>query len=138
MISWWNENNKNRCKKVHLLLQSKSEFTQRLMRHLQILKFKTWIDDSYKNSISFKNVDCVMMFASEINIITQVSFMKELLSNVKDYRVSTRKILLIWQLNKESRYHYFWIVDNWHTSQIIKIEFKIEWINFCLITRANT
>ncbi len=45
-----------------------------------------------------------MMFASGIGIAAQIPYIKELVRGYRESRVRTKSILLIWQLNKESRF----------------------------------
>lgn len=104
MISWWDEDATGRGKRIHLLLKPRSGFTQRLMSHIHTPHLKTWIDGPYGIGVKFESFGRVMMFASGIGIAAQIPFIKELLRNVEEYRVCTRKILLIWQLDKESKY----------------------------------
>lgn len=103
MISWWDQDAHDRGATIYLLIKPKSGFTQRLLRHLQTSGLKTWIDGPYGSAKNIGDYGRVMMFASGIGIAAQVPYIKELLKGVGDYKVRTRRILLIWQLDKESK-----------------------------------
>lgn len=104
MITWWDEDDKERCKRIYLLLKSKSGFTRQLTDHVDTSCLKTWIDGPYGDNMKFEDVGRSVMFASGIGIAAQIPYIKELLAKGEDWRVCTRKILLVWQLDKESKY----------------------------------
>lgn len=105
MIIWWNENDKKRCERMHLLFKPKSGFTRQLMHHVLTLDLKTWIDGSYDDALKCENVDKIIMFASGIDIAAHIPYIKELLAKVKNWRMCTRKIILVWLLDKENKCH---------------------------------
>ena len=106
MITWWDEDDEGRCERVHLLLKPKAGFTRQLMRHVLSPDLKTWIDGPYGDALKFEDVGRTVMFASGIGIAAQIPYIKELLAKVKDWRVCTRKIILVWLLDKESKCHF--------------------------------
>lgn len=79
---------------MHLLLKPKFKFTQRLMNYVHTSDLKTWIDESYDDDIKFKDIDKAVIFANEIDIATQIPYIKELLTKMNDCRVCTRKIIV--------------------------------------------
>lgn len=104
MISWWDQEIHGGGATIYLHLKSKSAITGRCLRRSKIPKLTTRIDGPYGWRIKTGYRGKVMMFASERGIAAQVPYIKELLIGAKDYCVRTRKILLIWQIEKESKY----------------------------------
>ena len=105
MITWWSQNAHDRVEKIYLLIKFRYEFTRKLLKHLNASTLRTWVDDSYDKEKNLENFESVLMFASEIDIVAQISYIKKLFANIKKFKVRTRSILLMWQLKKESKSH---------------------------------
>lgn len=80
-----------------------NDFTSKLLRHANTVGLKTWIDGSYGGTTDLGDSGSILMLASGIGIAAQVPYIRELLTNINDCKVRTRSILLIWQLEKESK-----------------------------------
>ena len=103
MISWWDQDAEGKGKNIYLLVKPATGFTQKLMRHAGGSPLKSWVDGPYGQLNDIGDYGSVIMFASGIGIATQVAYIKELLKGLGEYRVRTRSILLVWQLEKESK-----------------------------------
>lgn len=102
-ISWWDNNIDSRGSTIYLLVKPKSGFTHNLLRHVGGPSVLTWIDEPYGRYKDLGDYGSILMFTSGIGIAAQVPYIKELLQGFKEFRVRTRSILLIWQLDRESK-----------------------------------
>lgn len=103
MITWWDQDVNGKGTNIYLLVQPAFGFTQKLMQHAGACALKTWVDGPYGQTMEIGDYGSVVMFASGIGIAAQVPYIKELLRGFKEYRVRTKSILLVWQLDKESK-----------------------------------
>ena len=103
MISWWTPDTDGRAGKIYLLVKPRYGFTRKLLRHLNAPALSTWVDGPYGKGENLGDFGSVLMFASGIGIAAQVPYIKELLSDIKAFKVRTRSILLVWQLDNESK-----------------------------------
>ncbi len=102
MISWWDQDISGKGAHIYLLVKPISGFTQKLLRHSGSDALKAWVDGPYGQSKDIGDYGSVLMFATGIGIAAQVPYIKQLLKGFQEYRVRTKSILLIWQLDKES------------------------------------
>ena len=102
MITWWDHNLQNQGTNVYLLLKPQLGFTQKLLRHVKSSGLRVWVDGPYGKSEDVGDYGSLMMFASGIGIAAQIPYIKAVLEGFRDFKVRTRSILLVWQLNKES------------------------------------
>ena len=103
MVCWWDQDSDARGTHIYLLVKPASGFTRKLMNHVGTRSLKAWIDGPYGEIHDLGNYGSVLMFASGIGIAAQVPYIKELLRGFQEYRVRTKSILLVWQLDKESK-----------------------------------
>ena len=103
MISWWDQDWQDRGTKIYLLIKPRWGFTRKLVRYLGTAGLRTWIDGPYGKGEDIGDFGSVMMFASGIGIAAQVPYIKELLNDIRESKVRTRSILLVWELEKESK-----------------------------------
>ena len=103
MISWWDNDSNGRSKNIYLLLKPASGLTQKLIRHGSS-ELKAWIDGPYGQVEEIGDYGSILMFATGIGMAAQVPYNKQLLRGYKEYRVRTKSILVVWQLDKESKY----------------------------------
>ena len=103
MISWWDNDHEGRGANIYLLVKPGTGFTQKLLRHAGSHALKAWVDGPYGQIEDIGNYGSVVMFASGIGIAAQVPYIKELLKGFHEYTVRTKSILLVWQLDKESK-----------------------------------
>ena len=78
-------------------------FSAKLIRHIGSIGLRTWIDGPYGIPRNLGDFGDVLIFANGIGIAAQVPYIKELLRDVHESRVRTRRITLVWQLEKESK-----------------------------------
>lgn len=102
MVSWWDQNVDGKGANIYLLVKPKSGFTQKLLRHSGSEALRVWIDGPYGRTSDIGDYGSVIMFATGIGIAAQVPYIKQLLRGFQEYRVRTKSILLVWQLDSES------------------------------------
>lgn len=103
MVAWWDQDIDGKSSSIHLLIKPQDGFTRKLVRHSGSTRLKTWIDGLYRRPQIFSDYGNVMMFASGIGIAAQVPHIKEILRKYKEHRACTKTVLVIWQLDKESK-----------------------------------
>ena len=96
-----------RSKNIYLLLKPAFGLTQKLISHGDNCSFKAWIDGPYGQIEEVGDFGSVLMFASGIGIAAQVPYIKEVIRGYKEHRVRTKSILIVWQLDKESKFCHF-------------------------------
>ena len=102
MISWWDQNADGKSTHIYLLVKPRSGFTQSLLHHSGSTALSAWVDGPYGQMKDLGDYGSVLMFATGIGIAAQVPYIKQLLRGFQEYRVRTKSILLVWQLDKES------------------------------------
>lgn len=103
MVAWWDQNFDGKSCSIHLLIKPQDGFTRKLVRHSGSSGLRAWIDGPYGRPQSFSDYGNVMMFASGVGIAAQVPHIKEILRKYKECRACTKTVLLIWQLDRESK-----------------------------------
>jgi len=103
MISWWDQDINGKGTNIYLLVKPRSGFTRKLLSHIGALDMKTIIDGPYGAPTNIMEYGNVLMFASGIGIAAQVPHIKEVLRAFRESKARTKSILLIWQLDKESK-----------------------------------
>ena len=102
MMTWWNQNQQSRNTKIYLLIKSKRKFTKKFIHHMNNSNLRIWIDDFYDKNENVEKYENVLMFVNEIEIVAQISYIKQLLQNIKNFRMRIRNIMLMWKLNKKN------------------------------------
>jgi hypothetical protein len=70
---------------------------------LNAFALRTWVNDLYDKAKNFDDFESILIFASDIDIIAQVFYIKKLFANIKRFKVQIRSMLLMWQLNNENK-----------------------------------
>ena len=138
-VSWWDQDSDGRGAVIYVLLKPMHGRTAKLARHAGAVALKTWIDGPYGGGQDLGEYGSILMFASGIGIAAQVPYIKELLRSIHESKVKTRSILLIWQLEKESKLHFASEVrklGNWR-QKVIKNGCGNGWISFSRKTKVN-
>lgn len=135
MITWWSQDSHNRTGKIYLLIKPRYGFTRKLLRHLNAPALRTWVDGPYGKAENLGDFGSVLMFASDIGIAAQVPYIKELLADVKSFKVRTRSILLVWQLDNESELPIFSLLSRLKSSD--DQEWVQEWMDYLLNEDKN-
>jgi len=65
---------------------------------------KSWIEGPYGQIKDIGDYGSILIFASGISIAAQVPYIKEIVRGYRESRVRTKSYLLVWQLNKESKF----------------------------------
>jgi predicted ferric reductase len=105
MITWWDLGRKGLT--ISLLVKSRTGFTGELDRHTN-KELRAFIDGPYGIQHKFGEYGTVIMFATGIGIAGHIPYIKDLISGYNNCEVRTRRIILVWQINKESKSkHYF-------------------------------
>ncbi|KAL6716962.1 hypothetical protein ACLMJK_004875 [Lecanora helva] len=102
VVSWWDQNVDGKAGNIYLLVKPQAGFTQKLLRHAGSESLRAWVDGPYGRAIGIGDYGSVLMFATGIGITAQVPYVKQLLKGFQSYRVRTKSILLVWQLDNES------------------------------------
>ena len=103
MVTWWSEDQHGDNKQIALLLKIKDGFTKELAKNAKAASLFTLVDGPYGTSSDLGNYTNILLLATGIGIATQVPYVKEVIENYKKCIGQTRKISLIWQLDKESK-----------------------------------
>ena len=100
MISWWNQSLKGST--ISLLVESRTGFNRQLDRHInkELLAF---LDRIYGIKNNFGNQRTILIFMTGICIAGYIPYIKNLINGYNNCQVRTRRILLVWQINKESK-----------------------------------
>lgn len=106
MISWWDHDVDGNATNIYLLVKPKSGFTHQLLQHVGGTKLRAWIDGPYGKAVEADGHGTVVMFATGIGIAAQVPHIKEILKSYHNYRARTKRVLLIWQMEKECKVLY--------------------------------
>ncbi len=104
MISWWDNNVDGRSTTIYLLVKPAAGFSQKLVRHAGNGPMKSWVEGPYGQIKDIGDYGSIVMFASGIGIAAQVPYIKEIVRGYRESRVRTKSVLLVWQLNKESKF----------------------------------
>jgi len=99
MISWWDWSQKGLT--ISLLIKSRTGFTKKLDSHTN-KKLLAFIDGPYGIQHKFGDYGTVIMFATGIGIAGHIPYIKDLISGYNSCEVKTRRILLVWEIDKES------------------------------------
>ena len=102
-ISWWDRDIDGKGGNIHLLVKPRAGFTQKLLQHSGSNHLRVWVDGPYGPRLDVGDYGSVLMSATGIGIAAQVPYIKELLKGFQEYRVRTKSILLVWQLDNESK-----------------------------------
>lgn len=102
MITWWRNDLRGRAKTITLLVKLESGCTQNLLRHID-KSFWVGIDGPYGLSTGFGDYGSVLMLATGIGVASQVPYIKALLNGHMTRKTVTRKIHLVWRLERECR-----------------------------------
>jgi predicted ferric reductase len=101
MVTWWEEVPAGLL--VWFLVESREGFTRKLLRYTSF-NLMTFLGGPYGHCYDFGSYGTVLMFASGIGIAGHMPYLKTLVERYKRREVSTRRIMLIWQLDKERRH----------------------------------
>ena len=103
MVTWWDNDIDGKATNVYLLVKPENGFSRKIGRYAGACALKSWIDGPYGQIKDAGDFGSVLIFASGIGIAAQVPYLKELIRGYKECRVRAKRILLVWQLNKESK-----------------------------------
>jgi len=113
MISWWKWNEKGLT--ISLLVKVSTGLTSKLSQHIaenpgektgeikdEHKKLLVFIDGPYGIQHNFGDYGTVIMFATGIGIAAHIPYIKDLMRGYSSYEVKTRRILLVWEIDKRS------------------------------------
>ena len=108
MIIWWTETKE--CGKVSelklsILVQGKRGLSRRL-RQLSHLELPTLIGGPHGELHSFGLFGTCLMVATGIGIASVLPHVKAVVDGYRRCEVCTRRIVLIWEIEQESRFAY--------------------------------
>lgn len=111
-ISWWENDIKGRAISISILLRPRYGFTRRILDRVKPnIECSAWIDGpfgpaSIGSSLAGTIGDYghIFMVATGIGIASQLAYIKELLDGRDKAEVRTRRISLVWQLDRVGDY----------------------------------
>ncbi|KAI9799073.1 MAG: hypothetical protein M1833_004267 [Piccolia ochrophora] len=106
MVTWWEEQGSTTA--VSLLVQPLSGFTSNLLKSSDNI-FRAAVDGPYGLHHDFGEYGSVFLFATGIGVASHIPYIRELIKGYNDCKVRTRRVSLIWQLEKEC--HQEWVQD---------------------------
>lgn len=106
-IAWWDEDTVGRIHSISLLIRARSGFTKKLIKYSPMER-RAWIDGPFGPSnvssigpLGVEDYSHVFMVTTGIGIAAQLPYIKQLLAQTYKGRTRTRKISLVWQLQRE-------------------------------------
>ena len=111
MIAWWESNGAKTT--ITLLITPEAGFTSFLPRSSNSV-FRAGIDGPYGVPTNFGDHGTVLMFATNIGIATQIPYIKALMEGYNSFEVKTRKIHLVWQLDRECKTNLLFGIKHAH------------------------
>lgn len=111
-ISWWENDINGQAVSISILLRPRSGFTKRLFDRIEPNRdCGAWIDGPFGPSSINWNLNSkvgdyghVFFIATGIGIAAQLPYIKELLDGHEKAQICTRKISLVWQLDRIGDY----------------------------------
>lgn len=101
VITWWDRDITGLT--VTLLIKSRTGFTRELRRHVE-KPLRVFVDGPFGIRHDFGDYGTVVMVATGIGIAGHIPYLKELISGYNSCEVKTRRILLIWETQRECRH----------------------------------
>ena len=101
VITWWKNSATGVAEEVELFVRIRDGFTRHLSNHVGSTSLKFWIDGPYGSREDFGDYGSVILFATGPGIAAQIPFAKQILEEYKNFDVRTRRLYLIWQLDRE-------------------------------------
>ena len=98
MIAWWEHSGNGLT--IYLLIKPRRGFTKNLAS-LSDRSRLAFVDGPYGVDYGLGQFGTVLMFATGIGIAGQMPHIKEIITGYNDCTLCTRRIMLIWQLDKE-------------------------------------
>ncbi|CAG8902310.1 unnamed protein product [Penicillium egyptiacum] len=108
-IVWWEVNQTDQTILVSLLFRPRNGFTRRLLERVEVnKKCRAWVDGPFGpcsvNPLGFSSevgdYGHLLLIATGIGIAAQLPYIKEILEGIHSARVRTRRISLVWQLDR--------------------------------------
>lgn len=98
-VTWWEHNDADTLT-LSFLVQPRRGMTRDLRRqtHSSLL---TFVDGPHGRPVNFGEFGTVLMFASGIGIGAQLPHIKALITGYRNHEICTRRIMLVWQIEKE-------------------------------------
>lgn len=106
-ITWWERDSydTDRTSTVYILANPQFGFTRRLFhRSNHNRPLKMLIDGPYGNSIKTARFTTILLFASGIGVAALMPFIKAAISRQPEPSDSVRRVSLIWEIERESRF----------------------------------
>ncbi|OBT43218.1 hypothetical protein VE00_06389 [Pseudogymnoascus sp. WSF 3629] len=129
LIVWWERNMDGLT--IFLLVDPTRRFANKL-DSLQNKKLVSLIDGPYGLEHNFGEYGTVLMFATGLGIAGHMLYIRELVSGYNSCDVSTRRIVLIWQV--DDRAHLQWVkqwmdaVIEMDTGYILNMHLYVPWM----------
>ncbi|PGH19274.1 hypothetical protein AJ80_04027 [Polytolypa hystricis UAMH7299] len=110
VVVWSEDGSGSNASSISLLIKPRSGFTRRILDRIQPqTECRAWIDGPYGPSRigrfgtrTVGDYGHVVMFATDIGIAVQIPYIRETLTGIKECRVRTRSITLVWQMDRSN------------------------------------
>ena len=106
MITWWEVDQTGKAQQIELLIQIKDGFTRHLAGHPSISTSRVYIEGPYGAHHDYGDFGNVLLLATGAGIASQIPFAKQLIEGHQRHEIRTRRISLVWQLDREGN-------ENW-------------------------
>ena len=107
MIIWWSETKNSNgtltSLKLSMLVQNRRGLNRRL-RQLSHRELPTLLEGPYGELHNFDAFGTCLMFATGIGIASILSHIKTVVDGYRRFEVCTRRIVLVWEIEHESRF----------------------------------
>ena len=106
MITWWSEDQRGRAEQIECLVKIQDGFTRHLSNHTSVANLRLWIDGPYGSSMNYGDFGSVILCATGPGIAAQIPVAKQILEGFARLEVRTRRLYLVWQLDRESTSYF--------------------------------
>ena len=101
LITWWDSDIGGKAQQIELLVHIRDGFTRHLSSHVSTADLRVWIDGPHGYNTDFGDFGSILLLATGPGIAAQIPFAKQILEGYKRLEVRTRRLYLVWQLDRE-------------------------------------
>jgi NAD(P)H-flavin reductase len=129
MVAWWTDDEEHKARIITLLVKIEAGFTRNLTRYTNNI-FRVGIDGPYGKATDFGQYGSVMMIATGIGVAGQTPHIRALLKGHKARKTVTRRVHLVWQLERECEPPVPLRYSLAYNIQVIKNGWAIGWTSY--------
>ena len=101
LITSWSYDVRGKAQQIELLVHIRNGFTRHLSNYINTTNLRLWIDGPHGYNANFGDFGSILLLATGPGIAAQIPFAKEILEGYKKLEVRTRRLYLIWELDRE-------------------------------------